>query len=276
MLNKEELEILSKYPLYQIIPIEDYVCDFVLKNPLNYPITSIILSKSEDTFQLNFSDLYKRDTIKKLYRKYLNGTYHYLYRIEDCKNLTSLLILFQIQSTNHVDEIFFTILKRIDDDFIIAIKSDKYNYTYIFDTDYKNGIICVDNNGYSIILNELMNHNIDFNNLSCNSYVFPTDIYECGKTKEDYFNRFEMMARYVTGYKDIVLSNETLWDKYIKVVEYRLISYMENYTNPVSVNEAIRNYFKESKKINIKPVYHPETIDANELLNKKVAISGYK
>lgn len=41
--KQQELDILSKYPKHQQIPLRNYICDFVLNNPLNFPYSTYIM-----------------------------------------------------------------------------------------------------------------------------------------------------------------------------------------------------------------------------------------
>ena len=44
----QELEILNTYPKNRSVMIRDYLCDFVIKNPLNFPYSSYIIKRSRE------------------------------------------------------------------------------------------------------------------------------------------------------------------------------------------------------------------------------------
>lgn len=276
MLNKEEFEILNNYPLYHFINIEDYVIDFVIKNPQNYPITSTIIAhaniKNIDVKNATLRDVYDRHSICKSYNSFKKRV-DSPFRIEDCKNFTSAMIMFDARR-NEFDyySAKFAILKKINDgrDFIIICRSDALNYFYIFDTNYDMGLICIDNNDYPLFASNYFDKTIDYDNLPCDSFKFFTKLDDDQGTKEDYFTRYEMMMRYITGVAAAYIKNQTNFTP-IQLGETRhsLIYLMQNNNSSYCKNMYIDRYLvKTEKKEQI--VNHPEFSSSDPLFDKKI------
>lgn len=275
MLNKEEFEILNSYPLYQFVSIRDYVTDFAIKNPQNHPITSTLVSHltyANGSVDGTLKDVYNRDTIHRIYPSF-KRTMASLYRLENCKNFTSALIMLDAKHHDGEDHSFsFAILKKIEDkDFIVICKSDNSNYYYIFDTDYTMGMICIDNNDYSLLMNECIHHEIDYDNLPCDSYKFFTKLNGDQRTQEDYFRRYEMIMRYITGKAVMTIEKQSNFTSLqLGLESHTLIYYMQNNHSRYSRNTDIDQFFVAAKKMETCSVSHPQSIDSNPLFDKKI------
>jgi len=65
--KQAELNILNSYPLNQVILLSDYLCDFVLQNPLNYPYTSFVMKRlSSRKSSLPLTEQYSKETVSEL------------------------------------------------------------------------------------------------------------------------------------------------------------------------------------------------------------------
>lgn len=276
MLNKEEFEILNSYPLYQFINVTDYIIDFVIKNPQNYPITSALIScannRNIDAKNAILRDFYDRQTISKAYDTFKRNTSE-SFRIEDCRNFTSAMIMFEHrQDEFHSYSIQFAILKKINDgkDFIIICRSEFLNYSYIFDTNYDIGLICIDNIDYSVFINECFERTIDFDDLPCDSYKFFTKLDGDQGTIEDYFKRYEMMMRYVTGKALMDIKEQTNFTPLqMGETSHSLMYLMQNNNSTYCKNMYVDRYLvKTEKKAHI--VNHPEFNNLDPLFYKRI------
>lgn len=275
MLNKEEFEILNSYPLYQFISVNDYITDFVIKNPQNYPITGIIISNApvrNDDANNTLKDFYDRQTISKAYKSFKRNISE-SYRIEDCRNFTSTMIMFDHRK-NEFDSHYplqFAILEKINDgkDFIIICKSEILNYYYIFDTNYNMGLICIADKDYLMFVNECFEKTIDYDNLPCDSYKFFTKLDGDQGTKEDYFTRYEIMMSYITGKVVLDIKKQTNFTP-LQTGEHSLLYIMQSNNSNYCKNVHIDQYLvKTEKKARI--VKHPEFNNSDPLFYKKIA-----
>lgn len=277
MLNKEEFEILNSYPLYHYISVNDYVADFVIKNPQNYPITSTLISNvsvNKNTYAktATLRDIYDRQTIFKAYDSFKRNISD-SYRFEDCRNFTSTIIMFEHRRNEfHSYSVQFAILKKINDgrDFIIICRSEALNYSYIFDTNYDMGLICIDNTNYLVFINECYEKIIDFNNLPCDSYKFFTKLEGDQGTREDYFRRYEMMMRYITGRSVTNIKEQTNFTPLQKgETGHSLLYLMQNNNSTYYKNMYVDQYLvKTEKKTHI--LNHPEFNNSDPLFDKRI------
>lgn len=241
MLNKEEKDILLKYPTFQEIDVTDYLADFVMNNIDNFPISSLILAhmyKPEKSIKENISrDILKDTLIRDLIDRYSESV-----RFENCMNFTSALIIFCSRRKRNPSVNKMTILNKNDNDITVCLKGHYWDYSLVFNSNYDKDLIMVHDNQMPLFLNYIdsvnfddFNDMIDKNSIPCDYYRFPININTTSNRseKEMYFDRFEMFMRYITGesHKHInVIDGSNPYCKNDDVVDNNIMYVMNNYT----------------------------------------------
>lgn len=278
MLNQQEKEILFSYPVMKEINIFNYISDFIIQNPQNFPITSTIMSMSRNTHDSTkpISDHYTKENITETYEYFINHIGHSQFdRL--CKNITATLIKIDKFSRDNTS-IFakFVILEKKENDAVLAIMNAECDYVIIFDTDYENDILVVTKNNFNA-----MSLRFQFQSVTqmLQNDDFPVNVYKLPlqslikenvtnemDDKEKYFLRHLIFDHYVSGENDYEKEQQ---------VELHKIPMVERSCNIiVYLNRMNRhyNYGYDLSYYNIKPKSTNQNIEFKEKLDESNAM----
>lgn len=273
MLTKEEKLVFQNYNIFSECEIDDYLVDFIMMNPLNFPITSCIMSMVDYHQQCKtFEELFHKQTVKE---SISNFTRRYkivsetvtktpLYRKH---NITTLmLLLYSSYNYNEYDDnMKMSIIdKKLDkngiiSDVTICLYHHNYELYVVIDSDFKNGLFIFKSSEYRNFTLNVLKENystmIEQGVFPCNGYYFPT----CGfcqppqETGNEEFDRQQKIS--FMKYKWLLLItylfgiNRNTWkdeysknSQYLKAIEhdslnFRLINAIasDNFTNATDI-----------------------------------------
>lgn len=273
MLNQQEKEILFSYPVMKEITIIDYITDFIIQNPQNFPITSsiMIMSKLSGT-DSPIRDHYVKPNIEDTYEFFLN---HHSSddELDMCKNITAVLIKFDKFSRNFLSTALkFIILEKKENDIVIAVMNPEFEYVVIFDTNYENDILVITKNNFSAVSLrfqfESITQMIQNSNFPVNVYRLPLQslIKENVTNEMDdiqkYLLRYSIFSHYITGENDC--ENEHQADIH-KIPMVEKSSNIINYLN--KMNRSY-NYGYDLSYYSIKPKSSKQNIEFKKQLDE--------
>ncbi len=275
MLNKEEKEILFSYPLMESIGISDYIIDFVMKNPSNYPISSTIMKftkyKNETTLKSYYTRENIRNCISSLYNIYDTNEG----RFEHQHNFTSILMYILLMTG--VSDCRFTIIEKNDNDIWVAVGLNHTQYMFIFNSNCTSGLYVITSDDYYYFMINLVNKSVTDaldSEIIHRFFKFPTDVISSIKyttEMDDYLVRYELLMRFLSGR---AVTNLTLDDKSAEISNYysnacdeRSIMYIIKHDQTYDITL----FSKEGNKCTDKIKYQQEIAkDADPLFDKYI------
>ena len=272
MLNKEEKEILFSYPLMESIKIIDYITDFVLKNPSNFPITSSIMKFAKYNNKTKLKSYFTRETVKQAIHLFYNSYGLNQGRYEHQNNFTSILLYILLVSEGMQYSQFFIISKN-DNDVWIAFSIGESKKYYIFNSNCTNGLYVIDKDDYYGFITSLSHKTIDDvlnTELTQDYYKLPLDLVvseENSTEFEKYLDRYELLMRFISGkatrkitVNDPDFKNLVYFENDLENNNGRSIMYMcrEKGNN---MEYQLRSYLKKANKVSIKSVFQQKITD---------------
>ena len=265
MLNKEEKEILFSYPLMETISTSDYMIDFVLKNPSNYPISSGIMKLTKWKGTTPLKSYYTRENIKNCIRTLYNLYNTNAGKFEHQHNFTSMLIY--ILLVTGPESCHFSIIEKNENDVWVAIIVDDLSKVFILNSDCTDGLYIISNDDYYYFKVALINKNVNdtlnteiknmFYRLPTNIIIFNSDATEMDK----YVDRYELMMRFFSGesinditveegYKNMYyFSNDRdRWKNVVYIIKHDYTYELRNFSLPANKEDSKIQHQQEIAK----------------------------
>lgn len=266
--KQPELNILDRYPINKVIPVRDYLCDFILENPLNYPYSSSIMKRTKfNQMDVPIKNYYTKENIYSCidsypsYRSDSNNGIYYEMLHSDNICITALLIsMFRKFCKCKI------IIHQHSPDIIMSISDGSHKHLAMID---KSGssILCY-NTSDSINIYPLFGQHIScVADISRIIEVSKHFYFEFTESSNEIFN---ILVTFMTLTVCIPPSwySATFKDDYCK---YNFKSSLTDDYNILKLCDSAFDCVSDglvSKNIEIQEVSHLEQVSNNDILNK--------